>query len=199
MLRCSALVLPDRLPFHSSAAVFVPSHHQLVHEPQYLCVGHGIMSNRHLWVIGGLFVVIAGVVWIGGVHCHAKPVGIHAADFPDKEVCSLACGVGWDTYVNANAQFDSQHWYAKPGDMIEWVIDKQASGMYRCDGLYFIGSGIKELEMKLNYSPIIGELKDGNYTLIEDVCVIAGDVIAVKIISINGDGLVRSIQPTGVH
>jgi len=135
------------------------------------------------------------------LHKEAKPipVGIKSNDFPDNEVCSLGCGVGWDTYCSFAGTYDVEGWNAHIGDEINWVIDASASGSFRFDGLRYDGGGIDALIMKLNGRLLKGTLTNGVFRIEKDEYVKAGDVISVVITSINANGHVNSIQPSGVH
>ncbi|NRA37208.1 MAG: hypothetical protein HRU15_03650 [Planctomycetes bacterium] len=124
--------------------------------------------------------------------------------FPDNETCSLACGVGWDTYVNGSGSYNEDGWYASEGDIVSWVIrDDEDLTTYRFDGLHIIGNGIVDIEMTLNGDPLNGHIvKRMNacrYRIDVDEYVGNGDVIGVHISKTAGDGYVNSIQPSGVH
>lgn len=134
---------------------------------------------------------------------HTANLGRKSPDFPDKEVCSLACGVDWDTYTKVSGQFDGTGWHAKVGDEVNWVISDQPSGRYRFDGLYSIGDGIRRIEMRLNDRVLVGSMvadgEEHTFRISKDEYVTGGDIISVRVLETAGDGYIRSMQPSGVH
>jgi hypothetical protein len=157
-----------------------------------------ISINKMAWLSAIILPVFAVIIYVN-YKWQPSPIGFKSDDFPDKEVCSLACGVGWETYCTFRGSFTTKGWDAKINDEINWVIDKTAKGTYRFDGLYFDGDEITGLEMKLNKRILKGELHNCVYRIDKDEYVKAGDVISVVILSTKGNGHVNSIQPNGVH
>ena len=128
-----------------------------------------------------------------------SPIGQLTKDFPDKEACSLACGVGWDTYCLVKGRYSNDGWNAKVGDLINWQIDKKAWGSFRYDGIIINGDGVVEIKVKLNDRLLNGVLDKGIYKLNRDEYVRSGDVISLEVMQIRGDGFVKDIEPSGVH
>jgi len=96
--------------------------------------------------------IILPIVFVISVYCgyifsrqkaDVSALGVLCDDFPDKEVCSLACAIGWKTYCKLHGHYDDSGWQACVGDVIAWVIDDKSTGSYRFDGLYFTGNGIE--------------------------------------------------------
>ena len=150
--------------------------------------------------IGLILVLISFLALSGtGMGLVKSELGILAKRFPDKEVCSLGCGVSWDTFVPLHSDFSESGWNAKVGDIINWMIEKDAPDSYRFDGLFTVGNGIRLLEMHLNGQRIDGVYADGKFTASKDYYLVAKDLISVRVLEVNGDGFVESIQPTGLH
>ena len=143
----------------------------------------------------------AGIIWtnIEMSSNEYQIKGVLLTDFPDNEICSLGCGVGWETYGIIRGKFSNTGYTATIGDVIEWRIDPSAKGDYRFDGFYCMGSGLSGARMFLNGVSIPGAIKEGRFKTDNDYYVKANDVISVEVTGVIGNGLIESIQPTGVH
>lgn len=160
--------------------------------------------------------ICGGLLCLGLASCPRSPTnrvprGFESRqDFPDTELCSLACAVGWETFASPRLEITAQGWRPKPCDRVAWVFtegtmaDAGSVSVSGLEGSLVPGtSGSVRLALSKNGRRIQTFILDRTEISLQELgtpnTAEAGSWYELRVVEIAGSPVVHDVELAGGH